>query len=72
MASNKAQTGGSLTLQYVISSIGTNKKHKLLIKGLGFRKLNQVVVRPDTPEIRGMVAKIPHLVKIISSEQDKA
>ncbi len=59
-----------LTLQYVVSCIGSNKKHKLLIRGLGFRKLNQVVIRPDTPEIRGMVAKIPHLVKIISSGQD--
>lgn len=57
-----------LRLKYVISCIGSNKKHKMLVKGLGFRKLNQEVVRPDTPEIRGMVAKIPHLVKILKTE----
>ena len=37
----------------------------LIVKGLGLKKLNQVVERPDTPEIRGMVFKIPHLVKIV-------
>jgi large subunit ribosomal protein L30 len=57
-----------LRLKYVISCIGSNKKHKTLVKGLGFSKLNQEVVRPDTPEIRGMVAKIPHLVKILKTE----
>jgi large subunit ribosomal protein L30 len=32
---------------------------------LGLRKLQQVVERPDTPSIRGMVAKVPHLVRIV-------
>ena len=40
-------------------------KHKLVIKGLGFTRLNQVVEREDTPSIRGMVAKVPHLVEIV-------
>lgn len=57
-----------LTLQYVRSAIGTPQKHKILVRGLGFRKLNQVVVRPDTPAIRGMVARIPHLVTILKAE----
>ena len=58
----------TLTLQYVRSAIGTPEKHKLVVRGLGFRKLNQVVVRPDTPAVRGMVARIPHLVTIIKAE----
>jgi large subunit ribosomal protein L30 len=40
-------------------------KHKLVVKGLGFTRLNQIVEREDTPSIRGMVAKIPHLVRIV-------
>jgi len=48
------------------SPICCPEKHKRVVKGLGFRKLNQVVERPDTPSIRGMVAKIPHLVEVLA------
>ena len=41
------------------------EKHKVIVRSLGLTKLNQVVERPDTPAIRGMVAKIPHLVRIV-------
>jgi large subunit ribosomal protein L30 len=41
-------------------------KHKRVIKGLGFTRLNQVVVREDTASIRGMVNTVPHLVRIVS------
>ncbi len=57
-----------LKIQYVRSGIGRPKSQKLVVLGLGLRKLNQVVERPDTPQIRGMVAKIPHLVQIIEGE----
>ena len=40
-------------------------KQKLVIKGLGFTRLNQVIEREDTPSIRGMIAKIPHLVQVV-------
>ena len=36
-----------------------------MVKGLGFTRLNQMVEREDTPSIRGMVAKVPHLVEIV-------
>ena len=48
------------------SPICCPEKHKRVVKGLGFRKLNQIVERPDTPSIRGMVNKIPHLVEVVS------
>jgi large subunit ribosomal protein L30 len=57
-----------LQLQYYRSAIGTPTKHKLVVRGLGFRKLNQIVERPDNAAIRGMVAKIPHLVRILNVE----
>jgi len=68
MASKKkavAETGATLKIQYVRSAIGAPEKHKLVIKSLGFKRLNQVVNRVDTPAVRGMVAQVPHLVKIL-------
>lgn len=57
-----------LKIQYVRSMIGRSEVQKKVVRGLGFRKLNQIVERPDTPEIRGMVNKISHLVKIVEGE----
>lgn len=55
----------TLTIQYFKSGIGAPEKHKLVLKSLGFKRLNQVVTRVDNPAVRGMVAQVPHLVKII-------
>ncbi len=60
-----AKPGTKMQLKWVRSAIACPVKHKLVIKGLGFTRLNQVVVREDTPSIRGMVAKVPHLVEIV-------
>jgi large subunit ribosomal protein L30 len=60
-----AESGPTIKIQYVRSAIGSPEKHKLVIKSLGFKRLNQIVNRVDTPAVRGMVAKVPHLVKIL-------
>jgi large subunit ribosomal protein L30 len=68
MASKKkaaTQTGATLRVHYFRSAIGTPEKHKLIVKSLGFKRLNQVVNREDTPAVRGMVAQVPHLVRIL-------
>jgi len=57
---------GTMQLQWVRSAIAAPEKHKKVIKGLGFTRLNQVIVREDSPSIRGMVAKVPHLVKVVN------
>jgi len=70
MASKKKETGEAgkmLKSQYYRSAIGAPGKHKLIIKGLGFKRLNQVVSRVDTPAVRGMVAQAPHLVRILDN-----
>jgi len=54
----------TIKIKWVKSAIATPTKHKLVIKGMGFTRLGQVIERPDTPAIRGMVAKVPHLVEI--------
>ena len=60
-----AKSSGKIQLKWVRSAICAPVKQKLVIKGLGFTRLNQVVERPDTAAIRGMVAKVPHLVEIV-------
>jgi large subunit ribosomal protein L30 len=59
------ETGASLKIQYYRSVICTPDKHRLVIKSLGFKRLNQIINREDTPAIRGMVAQVPHLVRIL-------
>ena len=54
-----------IKVQYFRSMICTPVKHKLVVKGLGFTRLNQIVEREDTPSTRGMIAKIPHLVRVL-------
>jgi large subunit ribosomal protein L30 len=65
MAANQSNNDGKLRLKWVRSAICTPVKHKRVVKGLGFTRLNQVIERPDTAAIRGMVAKVPHLVEIV-------
>ncbi len=57
---------GTIQLKWVRSAICSPVKHKKVVKGLGFTRLNQVIERPDTPAIRGMVKKVPHLIEIVS------
>jgi large subunit ribosomal protein L30 len=70
MAEGKAKKSGAgasgrLKVQYYRSGIGFNEKQKLVVKGLGFKKLNSIREVEDTPAMRGMVAKVPHLLRIL-------
>jgi large subunit ribosomal protein L30 len=66
MTAKKTNAGsGKIHLKWVRSAICAPIKQKLVIKGLGFTRLNQIVERPDNAAIRGMVAKVPHLVAIV-------
>jgi large subunit ribosomal protein L30 len=66
MAKKKEETSGnSIKIQYYRSSIGFSSKQKAVVKALGITKLNQTVTRPDTPSMRGIVAKVPHLLRIV-------
>ena len=56
---------GKIKIKLVKSPICTPEKHKVIVRSLGLRKINQVVERPDGPEFRGMVKKIPHLLEIV-------
>jgi len=54
-----------IKIEYYRSAIGFNVHQKLVVKGLGFRKLNSIREHEDTPFIRGMVKKVPHLLRIV-------
>jgi large subunit ribosomal protein L30 len=62
--SENANQPKQLRITYVKSAIGYSQRHKDTIRTLGLRKLNQSVVFADTPVVRGMLAKVNHLVRI--------
>jgi large subunit ribosomal protein L30 len=55
---------GTLKIKWVRSFIGCPRGMRQTVRGLGFRRMQQVVERPDTPAIRGMIHKVRHLVVI--------
>ena len=61
----KTAAPSKIKVQYYRSAIGFTIHQKLVVKGLGFGKLNSIREVGDTPAIRGMVAKVLHLVRIV-------
>ncbi len=57
--------GPRIKIQYYRSFIAAPKTHKRVVRSLGLTKLNQIVERPDTASMRGAVAKVPHLLRIV-------
>ena len=55
----------TIRIQYYRSTIACPVKQKEIVRSLGLTKLNKIVERPDTPSMRGAVAKVPHLIRII-------
>jgi large subunit ribosomal protein L30 len=62
MATKKGS--GTLKIRWVRSFIGCPRNMRETIRGMGFRRMNQLIERPDTPSIRGMIARVHHLVQI--------
>jgi large subunit ribosomal protein L30 len=61
----KAKSNNRIRIQYYRSFIAAPKTHKQMVRSLGLTKLNQIVERPDNDSMRGAVAKIPHLLRIV-------
>lgn len=68
MAKAKAKAAKPLRIKQVRSAIGRPPGQHEVLRGLGLRRMNQVVERQDTPAVRGMVAKVPHLVELLEDE----
>lgn len=62
----KKAGGSTIRIQWYRSTIATPESHKELVRSLGLTKLNQIVERPDSASTRGMVKKVPHLLRIVA------
>ncbi len=56
--------GRKLKVTLIRSYIGRPEKHRQILRGIGLMKMNRTVILADTPEIRGMVNKVCHLVSL--------
>lgn len=63
-ATRKAHTGQTVVVKQVRSQIGIMPKTKATMRALGLRKIGDVNTLPDRPEIRGMIARVPHLIEV--------
>jgi large subunit ribosomal protein L30 len=54
----------TITVTQVKSSIGTKPKHRGTLRALGLGKIGRTNTLPDRPEIRGMIARVPHLLEV--------
>ncbi len=59
------QKTGTIHIKWVRSAIALPRQQKEIVSSLGLSHLNQVVERPDTPNVRGIVAKVPHLLQVV-------
>ena len=59
------QQQATIKIQLFSSPIGAPDKLRRVVKGLGLKKINQVVEKPDTPGFRGMVTKVPHMLRLV-------
>ena len=64
MPESKPTAEKTVRITLVRSSIGYSKRHKATVRALGLRRMHQTVEQVDTPTLRGMLAKVAHLVEI--------
>ena len=63
MSPSKSDTA-TITVTQIKSSIGTKPKHRGTLRALGLGKIGSTNTLPDRPEIRGMIARVPHLLEV--------
>ena len=59
----------TITVKLVKSPIGYNKRQKATVQALGLRKMHQTVEKTDSPTVRGMIAKVSHLVEVVEEAE---
>ena len=64
-AKKAGKGGGTVKVRMIGSVIGCPDDQRDTVRGLGLRRLHQVVEREDTPMVRGMIKKVPHLVAVV-------
>ena len=66
---SKKNDGKTIRIRQIRSGIGCPVEMRETLKALGLGKMNRVAERADTKEVRGMIAKIPHLVEVLDAER---
>ena len=61
---SEGHKAGTISVRWVKSQIGFDRRQRATLRGLGFRRLNQRLQVQDTPSIRGMIFKVRHLVVV--------
>ena len=64
-ASKAAKAAATVKIKQIGSLIGCTDKQRACVRGLGLRRMHHVVERQDTPMVRGMIGKVPHLVAVV-------
>ncbi len=64
-ARKAAGAAATVRIKQIGSLIGCTDKQRACVRGLGLRRMHQVVERQDTPMVRGMIGKVPHLVAVV-------
>jgi large subunit ribosomal protein L30 len=65
ISEHKEKKAGTIKVKWVVSAIGCTDDMRETIRGLGLRRMHHVVERQDTPETRGMIHKVRHLVEVV-------
>lgn len=64
MTKGGSRSDAQIRVKWVRSAIGFDRRQRAVLRGLGLRRLHQTVTLPDNPSVRGMVAKVQHLVSV--------
>ena len=72
MRSDKVYDCPTITVRQVRSAIGNKPKSRGTLRALGLRKIGDINVLPDRPEIRGMLARVPHLIEVTENKDSVA
>jgi large subunit ribosomal protein L30 len=62
--------GPTITVRQTRSAIGNKPKNRGTLRALGLRKIGDTNVLPDRPEIRGMLARVPHLIEVTENAEE--
>jgi large subunit ribosomal protein L30 len=60
----QAKSAGKLSITLVRSPIGTPRAHRTILLGLGLRRIRHTVIRPNTPQVKGLVHKLSYLLNV--------
>ncbi|MEQ1700603.1 MAG: 50S ribosomal protein L30 [Ilumatobacteraceae bacterium] len=72
MRTDKNYDGPTITVRQTRSAIGNKPKNRGTLRALGLRKIGDTNVLPDRPEIRGMLARVPHLIEVTENIEDSS